>query len=129
MSPLLDTILTASRSNLSMDAISDPYGQDFEGSFTLEWTGIVSSGRVICLNVSGNKAFVGVVVDVSDGAPVAPPGYLLFRLVDKGSPGVGRDTLTFGGGGGRPFCPALGSFPDENTPPIKAGEITITDTR
>lgn len=48
--------------NLTIDAISGRHGRDPDGTFALDWEG-KASGHVTCLNVSGNKAYVGVVVD------------------------------------------------------------------
>jgi len=108
---------------LWLDAISAPDGEDPAGTFTLSWQG-KSSGRVTCVNVAGNKATVGVVIDNADGTPGTAG--LLFLLTDNGSPGAGHDTLTFGGGGpALSDCPA---WPFAEGSAITSGEITIIDT-
>jgi Domain of unknown function DUF11 len=113
---------------LRLEAISGPHGEEPVGNFVLDWEGH-SSGHVTCLRVSGHTASVGVEIDEPD-APL-PPGAirtdnLLFLLTDGGSPGVGRDTITFGGSHDpvsclRPFVPGPGYQ-------ITGGEITISDT-
>jgi Domain of unknown function DUF11 len=95
---------------LTLDAISAPHGQDPAGTFTLKshWADVgfdeEVSGRVTCLNVAGNVAVVGVMIDnANSNIPPQPDStpvtHLLFLLVDNGFPGAGRDTMTFGGGG------------------------------
>jgi hypothetical protein len=114
--------------DLTLDAISGPHGEDPEGTFVLDWVGH-SAGHVTCLSVTGNTAFVGVRIDEPNTPPdaTATP-HLLFLFTDAGSPGVGRDTLTFGGSAGsvsclEPFFP--GGIPGIS---ITGGEITIVDT-
>jgi hypothetical protein len=115
--------------DLTLDAVSGRHGQDPDGRFVLDWEGH-ATGRVTCLSVSGNTAYVGVAIDdpqpPTDPDAVSTP-YLLFGLTDNGSPGVGRDTLTFAGGPS-PFSCADPSFPVTPGLEITGGEITIVDT-
>jgi Domain of unknown function DUF11 len=115
--------------NLTIDAISSRHGRDPDGTFALDWEG-KASGHVTCLNVSGNKALVGVVVDspaVDVAADATPTPYLLFILTDNGSPGPGRDTVTFARGAD-PFSCEARSFPGSGYT-ITSGDIAIVDTR
>lgn len=118
---------------LRMDAISGAHGQDPSGTFTFSLEGDDKvSGRVACVNVSGNRANVGVVIDNSD--PPVPAGAtkvtgLMFFLTDNGSPGAGRDTLTFAGGVGPLPYRCTSRFTSRlEKHPITDGDITIVDT-
>jgi uncharacterized protein DUF11 len=118
--------------SLTLDAISDPHGQDPEGTFTLDsWDKV--SGHVVCLSVYRNQAFVGVAIDAATPPPApgeTATGGLLFFLADNGSPGLGRDAFTFGGGNvssvyscGAPWLPVAPAIPA-----ITSGEIAVVDT-
>jgi hypothetical protein len=114
---------------LVIDGISGPRGQHPEGTYMLDWQGR-GSGRVTCLGVSGNTAVVGVLIE-DPATPLAPGATptrgLWFVLTDNGSPGTGRDTLTFGGGPLPSYtCPAPAVTGTELA--ITSGEITIVDT-
>ncbi len=79
-----------------VDAQSAPSGEDARGHF---WSsaqrGEISTlfrGRVTCLNVVGNKAVAGGVVEESND-PIAFAGsFALFQVTDNGSPGAEGDT-------------------------------------
>jgi hypothetical protein len=116
-----------------IEAVSAAHGQDVAGSFSLDSEVAggkheVTNGRVLCLSVVGKRANVGVVID--DSSTGAPPGtvpvtQLLFQLTDNGSPGAGRDSLTFAGGEGVGFKCFLGGFGGTT---ITSGDIAVHDT-
>jgi hypothetical protein len=92
------------RALVEVNAHSGPGGEQANGSVRIDicplgpcstrasqWGGSVS-----CLNVQGNRAVIGLygtVVDVAFTGLVRLRGFL--EVVDNGSPGVGKDTLTF----------------------------------
>jgi Domain of unknown function DUF11 len=122
---------TQPEQQLAIDAISAPHGQDPAGTFSLAGLGEEVNGRVTCLHVSGNRAIVGVAIDHTDMPPgpgVTPTDWLVFALVDNGSPGAGRDTFTYGGGTGPAGAACLLPLGGVAGFPVAGGEITIVDT-
>jgi hypothetical protein len=125
---------------LILDAISAPHGQDPAGTFILKSHGAdvgfdeELSGRVTCLNVAGNVAVVGVVIDNASSNIPPEPGstpvtHLLFLLVDNGLPGAARDTMAFAGGGD-PLGSSCQWFTGAPTTgfPLSDGDIAVVDT-
>ena len=76
-----------------LNAKSDPDGNDPHGSFFLRQEPFVTGaldvrGSVTCLDVTGNRAWVGLVVEESTGTFPLPEGSgLIFEIVDNGEPG------------------------------------------
>jgi hypothetical protein len=117
------------RQDISLDAISGRRGEDPDGTLIMDWADKRSAGRVTCVNVSGNRAAVGIVTP----AIVLPPGttaspFLMFRFTDNGSPGAGRDTFSLVGSATPVSC--WFSWPETGSDviPITSGEMTIIDT-
>jgi hypothetical protein len=120
------------RQDISLNAISGRRGEDPDGTLIMDWFGRVS-GTVTCVNVSGNRAVVGIMTP-----PVVPPPgatatpFLLFGFTDNGSPGAGRDTFSLIGSAAPISCwfpwPADAPQTGSTVIPITSGEVTIIDT-
>jgi hypothetical protein len=77
---------------IEVDAISGPDGDDPSGTFWTKYPGLELRGHVVCLNVSGNRASVGAVVDETSSPATNPVGSNVhLGITDNGAPGAGRD--------------------------------------
>jgi hypothetical protein len=102
----------------SFDAHSGPSGEHPTGSVRVDvqfdyGTEPFDSGEVTCLNVSGNRATIGVDLGVG----------VVFAVEDND--GAGQDRLSVSVGGEAPsICPAV---PSIGLSPIFGGDITVHD--
>jgi hypothetical protein len=99
-------------------AVSGPFGEDPRGRLSVRTDdgAAAYSGRVTCLNVAGDTASIGIVVDqITADGPGAPPAVgveQMYNLVDGGTPGSAGDFIQ-----GYPFdwfpptfCPFFGAI-------------------
>jgi hypothetical protein len=86
---------------VQIDAHSGPAGENPTGRVSLDCVDCGGrshdhGGTVSCLNVQGNRAVIGVYGDllINGGGGSNARFLSLVEVVDNGSPGVGRDTVT-----------------------------------
>jgi hypothetical protein len=105
-----------------------------KGSFTIEYavgdprfpSGGFAKGKVTCLNVVGNTAYItGQITETTGLSPLFDVGeYVQITVQDNGEPGAGSDGLN--------FSPGLGSDPGCATGPapitITKGNFVVTDS-
>jgi len=82
----------------SFSGTSGPHGENPSGTFSFNITGVASfSGHITCLNVSGNRAVIGGVMDTGTGDEAGPGGDFLTVVWDNGKTkaGLSPDRMSY----------------------------------